>query len=519
MSESRVTLPGSSRPAVAPAELAGPLDPATVLETTIVLRRRAEPDAAAFSGPPLSRAELADRYGADPDDVRTVTAAVTAAGAEVLSADPATRLVRVRGSAGTLTALFGTSLQQTVSDVPGQRRREGELSLPADLAGPVAAVLGLDDRPQARARFLTAAKAAESVSYTPVQLASVYQLPEGDGAGQIIAVIELGGGFGQPDLDTYFKGLELTPPTVTAVGVDGATNVAGQDPNGADGEVLLDIEVAGGIAPAARQFVYFAPNTDDGFVDAITQAAHAEPAPTAMTISWGQSEDQWSAQGRTAMDNALADAALLGVTVSAAAGDNGSTDAQAGGEQHADFPASSPHVLGCGGTSLHLAADGSVDTETVWNDGGQGGATGGGVSDAFPVPDWQAKAGVPVRAGAGGKAGRGVPDVAAVADPQTGYQVLVDGTATVIGGTSAVAPLWAGIVCRLAAAVGKPLGLLQPALYAGAAQGKTAPGFRDITSGSNGAYSAQPGWDACTGLGVPVGTDLLAVLQGATTAS
>ena len=515
MTESRLTLPGSARPTVAAADLTGPLDPSTPVEATIVLRRRARPDAAAFAGAPLTRDELAARFGADPADLQAVTSSITAAGAEVLSADAASRLVRVRGSAGTLGALFGTSLMQTTEQVPGRRRRSGELMLPAELVGPVAAVLGLDDRPQAAARFLVAQAAAASVSYTPLQLAAAYQLPDGDGAGQTIAIIELGGGFGQDDLDTYFGGLGLTPPSVTAVSVDGATNVAGQDPDGADGEVLLDIEVAGAIAPGARQLVYFAPNTDDGFVDAITQAAHADPAPTAMSISWGQSEDQWSAQGRTAMDDALADAALLGVTVTVAAGDNGSTDSSTDGAQHADFPASSPHALGCGGTALHLAADGSVASETVWDDGGQGGATGGGVSDVFPVPDWQAAAGVPVRAGAGGAAGRGVPDVAAVADPQTGYQVLVDGTATVIGGTSAVSPLWAGIVCRLAAALGRPLGLLQPAIYAGASAGTVPPGFRDITSGSNGAYSAEAGWDPCTGLGVPVGTALLEALRGA----
>ncbi len=513
MTESRRTLPGSNRPAVAAADTTGPLDPATTVEATLVLRRRAEVDPSALTGPPLSRAELAQRYGADPADVEAVRAAVTGAGAEVVSADPASRLVRVRGSAGVLGELFGTSLQQASAHVAGGRRRSGELSVPAELAGAITAVLGLDDRPQATARLVRPA-AAQAVSYTPLQLAAAYDLPEGDGSGQTIAIVELGGGFGSADLNAYFGGLGLSTPSVTAVGVDGASNVAGKDPDGADGEVLLDIEVAGAIAPGAKQLVYFAPNTDDGFVDAVTKAAHADPAPTAMSISWGQSEDQWSAQGRAALDAALADATLLGVTVTAAAGDNGSTDAQSGQAQHADFPASSPHVLGCGGTALRLAADGSVQSETVWNDGGQGGATGGGVSDTFPVPDWQAHAGVPVRAGTTAKHGRGVPDVAGVADPQTGYRVRVDGTDTVIGGTSAVAPLWAGIVCRLAAALGRPLGLLQPAIYAGASPGHVPPGFRDITSGSNGAYSAKPGWDACTGLGVPVGTALLEYLRG-----
>ncbi len=151
-----------------------------------------------------------------------------------------------------------------------------------------------------------------------------------------------------------------------------------------------------------------------------------------------------------------------------------------------------------------------MSSETGWNDGGTGGATGGGVSDAFALPDWQQAVDVP--GATGGKSGRGVPDVAAVADPQTGYRVLVDGTQLVIGGTSAVAPLWAALIARLVQASGKPLGLAQPALYDSIRSGQLAAGFRDITSGDNGAFSAGPGWDACTGLGVPDGTALLAAL-------
>jgi kumamolisin len=295
---------------------------------------------------------------------------------------------------------------------------------------------------------------------------------------------------------------------VTAVGVDGAQNVAGQDPQGADGEVLLDIEVAGAVAPGASQVVYFAPNSDRGFVDAVSTAVNADPTPTAVSISWGQSEDSWTGQARAALDQALADAAALGVTVTAAAGDNGSGDRVSDGKAHADFPASSPHVLACGGTSLRLdPATGGISAETVWNDGPGGGATGGGVSDSFGLPAWQAPAGVPGRAGSGSP-GRGVPDVAGNADPETGYQVRVDGTPQVVGGTSAVAPLWAALICRLAQATGKSFGLIQPLLYAGVSSGTTTAGFRDITEGNNGAYQAGPGWDACTGLGVPDGTAL-----------
>jgi kumamolisin len=259
--------------------------------------------------------------------------------------------------------------------------------------------------------------------------------------------------------------------------------------------------------------VYFAPNTDAGFLDAVSEAAHASPAPIAISISWGQSEDQWTAQARTAMDEAFADAAALGITVTAAAGDNGSSDGATSGV-HADFPASSPHVLACGGTSLTAdPSAGTVTAETVWNNGSSGGATGGGVSDTYPLPSWQQHAGVPDRPGGG--AGRGVPDVAGDADPATGYQVLVDGTQAVYGGTSAVAPLWAALVARLAQATGTRFGLLNALLYQGVSAGEPAVGFRDIVDGSNGAYAAGPGWDACTGLGSPDGVALLTKLTPA----
>ena len=285
--------------------------------------------------------------------------------------------------------------------------------------------------------------AAAATSYTPPQVAGIYQFPANtDGTGQTLGIIELGGGFSASDLQTYFSGLGLPVPSVTAQGVDGGSNVPGQDPNGADGEVELDIEVAGSVAPGAAQVVYFAPNTDQGFVDAVTTAVHATPTPAVVSISWGQSEDSWTAQSRSALDAAIADGAALGVTVTAAAGDNGSGDGVSDGQPHVDFPASSPHALACGGTTLQAdPATGVISSETVWNDGSQGGATGGGVSDVFALPAWQASAGVPDNPSGG--TGRGVPDVAGNADPATGYQVLVDGQQTVIGGTSAVAPLWA----------------------------------------------------------------------------
>ena len=508
-------LPGSERaPALGAKQAGTPLSADARVEATLVLRRRAELDDATL-GSFLSRPELAVAHGADPADVALVVSTLTELGVEVLSTDAASRRVRVAGTAALLGRVFGTSLEGVTSrdaagDEVSHRHRTGGLSVPAALDGVVTAVLGLDDRPQASPRFRTAA--SSTTSYTSLQLGTVYRFPEGtDGHGQTLAIIELGGGFAQSELDTYFAALGITGPLVRAVGVDGAVNQAGADPNGADGEVLLDIEVAGALAPQSSLVVYFAPNTDAGFLDAISVAAHASPTPAAISISWGQSEDAWTEQARTAFDEALADAAALGVTVTAAAGDDGSTDRAADGKSHVDFPASSPHALACGGT--RLVADpttGAVTSETVWNDGVGRGATGGGVSEAFALPGWQTTVGVPSPAGT---AGRGVPDVAGVADPQTGYQVRVDGKDLVIGGTSAVAPLWAALVARLAQATGHRFGLPQPALYDAVTAGDVPPGFRDVTSGSNGAYSAGKGWDPCTGLGVPDGTALLAALR------
>jgi kumamolisin len=307
---------------------------------------------------------------------------------------------------------------------------------------------------------------------------------------------------------------------------------------------MLDIEVAGALAPGTAISVYFAANTDAGFVDAVTQAAHAEPTPTAISISWGGPESSWTQQSMSALDDACADAVALGVTVLAAAGDSGSTDGETDGSQHCDFPASSPHVLACGGTSLTLDSSGLPATETVWNDGAStGGATGGGVSAVYPLPSWQANAGVP-------GSGRGVPDVAGNADPDTGYQVYTDGQSGVVGGTSAVAPLWSALICLLAQAAAQStgsgsgsdpgsgsdsasdsgpgsassaaasatapgFGLIQNALYKGVQPGVAQAGFHDVTSGNNGAFSAGPGWDACTGLGSPIGTALGPLLEAA----
>jgi kumamolisin len=511
----RFALIGSERDVPANAVAAGAPDPSERTSVTVVLRSRksSSQDAAqALAGVPpserryMTREEFAADCGADPADAAAVQRFALDAGLLVVETSLPRRSVVLEGTVAALGAAFGAELVLFRSGDATFRGRTGTLTLPSGLEGVVTGVFGLDERPQARTQFRPSAAAA--LSYTPPQVAQAYDYPAGlDGAGQAIALIELGGGYKHKDVTTYFARLGITAPKVTAVGVDGAKNAPAGSPDSADGEVLLDIEVAGSIAPGAHIVVYFAPNTDQGFLDAITTAIHdTTNKPNAISISWGGPESTWTAQAMTNFDTAFADAAALGITVTVAAGDNGSSDGVTDGLAHVDFPASSPHVLACGGTAL-TASGTTIASETTWNDGSSGGATGGGISDVFALPAWQQNAGVPPSVNPGGRIGRGVPDVAGDASPETGYQVLVDGQSTVFGGTSAVAPLWAALVALLNQALGKPVGFLNSFLYA---QGEGP--FHDITAGNNGAYAAGPGWDACTGLGSPNGAKVLAAL-------
>jgi kumamolisin len=306
--------------------------------------------------------------------------------------------------------------------------------------------------------------------------------------------------------------MKLTPPKVVTIAVGSGANAPGKDPD-ADGEVALDVQVAGAGAPGAKLAVYFAENTDQGFVDAITQAVHdADNAPSVMSISWGSAENVWTAQAVAAMTSAFQDAAESGVSVFAASGDGLATDGVDDGQAHVDFPASSPWVVGCGGTSLQISGE-KLTGETVWKS--NGGGTGGGISTLFPIPAYQRGIQLPPSVNKASKAGRGVPDVSADADPDTGYRVVVDGQDQVIGGTSAAAPLWAGLFALINEAAGKPVGEPHTALYAHAAA------FHDVVSGDNKVgnlgYSASPGWDACTGLGTPKGEAILSIFEEAAT--
>src|SRR5271157_2005763 len=517
-----VKLPGSEREPLPGATKSGSADPNEVMQVTLMLRPRAagrkQPslDKLVASGQRISREQLAASYGADPKDIQMVGQFATAYGLAVAQVNLSARTVVLTGKCGDFAKAFQVALASYQHAGGSYRGRTGSISLPAELSKIVQSVHGLDSRPQAQTHFRIAQAnpLAAAVSYTALQVAKAYSFPTGlNGTGETIGIIELGGGFTQSDLDTYFSRLNISPtPSVVAVSVDGAQNQPTGDTNGPDTEVMLDIEVAGAVAPSANIVVYFAPNTDAGFLDAINQAAtDTVNKPSVISISWGGPESTWTAQSLQSYNSALQAASALGVTVCVAAGDSGSTDGVSDGLDHVDFPASSPYSLACGGTTLDLS-NGSITSEVVWNDLSSGeGATGGGISATFPIPTWQANANVPPSDNPGNFKGRGLPDVSGDADPNTGYQVQVDGSSFAVGGTSAVAPLWAGLIALFNQSLGSAVGYLNPNLYQSIA---TQTGtFHDITSGNNGDYSAGPGWDPCSGWGSPNGAALLQALS------
>ena len=527
---------GSERAALKGARKVGAADPKERILVTVVVRRR--PSLKALSSAVeemsvlrpqerkhLTHEEFAVAHGADPAELEKVEEFAHEHGLDVVEISPEQRRLVLSGTVAAFSKAFGVSLVRYKLPKGTYRGRTGPVRVPEDLGPIIEGVFGLDNRPQAKPHMRVyggktgaVAARAKRLSYTPPQIATLYDFPTGiNGNGQCIAIIELGGGYRSADLKTYFRKLGIPKPMVKARSVDGAHNQPTGDPNGPDGEVMLDIEVAGAVAHGAKIVVYFAPNTDAGFLDGVNAAIHDTlNKPSSVSISWGAPESDWTKQAMQAMDQAFQDAAALGVTVCCASGDNGSTDGVTDGRLHVDFPASSPYALACGGTRLE--GSGSVITkEIVWNEGVSGGATGGGISDVFGLPKYQTNAHIPPSANPGGRIGRGVPDVAGDADPVTGYQVLVDGKQFTIGGTSAVAPLWAGMIALVNQSLGHAVGYLNPGIYG---LHSSSGAFHDIRTGNNdmtdnnGPYPARSGWDACTGWGTPDGTKLLSAMSG-----
>jgi PKD repeat protein len=400
--------------------------------------------------------------------------------------------IKISGEAE-LYSNFGVSFRNTIINGKHYHTHDNKMSLPDHMKDKVVTILGLNSTPFLRSyvKHPTVQVGGTQPNITgntfnPLDLASIYNFPPGDGTGQNVGIIELGGGYSMSDLTAYLTYLGIPgTPNVTAVSIDGGTNNTGDV--GSSYEVILDIEVIMAIVPKAHINVYFAPNSDQGFYDALSAAINNN---NAVSISWVASETFWAANTMTAYNSLFQTAASKNVTVCAASGDSGSNDGT--GSPNVDFPAASPYVLGCGGTTLQTNANNtSITSETVWNNNSTSSATGGGYSKTFPKPSYQNN----VITGSF----RGVPDIAGDANPNTGYKLIFQGRPVVIGGTSAVAPLWSALVARINQNVNKSIGFMQPTLYA------NQNICRDIISGNNGSYNAASGWDPCTGWGSPNG--------------
>ena len=518
-------LPGSHREPVQGAQSLGPAAPEAPVRLTVQLRPR-DPDTLAArvaANTPYNHDEWVQAHAPTEESVAAVRAYLETNGLTVEGVSPDRRVLTVTGTVAAAERAFSTQLHSY--EAGGQRfhARSGSISVPAGISNLIEGVFGLDTRPFARPHLVglrdqpeAPAQIAGLRPLTALDVAQAYGFPPGDGTGQTIGIVELGGGFQDADLQAYFSGLNLPVPQVLAVSVNGGANNPTVDQQ-ADGEVDLDIEVSGAVAPGARIVVYFARDTSEqSFVDSLNAVVNDTTyTPSIVSISWGGPELEATASARSAMDSALQAAASLGITVFAAAGDNGSADRPGATSPNVDYPAASPFVTACGGTAL-CVSNGAIASEVVWNEGSGHGATGGGISAVYGVPPWQRNVPLPSPAGQNGitpATGRGVPDVAGNADPFSGYLVQVDGRSLPIGGTSAVAPLWAGLLARINQAAGKRAGFINPALYAAGGRG-----FHDITDGNNAiapvpGYNAGPGWDACTGWGSPDGSKIGAVIS------
>ena len=330
---------------------------------------------------------------------------------------------------------------------------------------------------------------SNSGSFTPPQLASLYNFPTGfDGTGQTIGIIELGGGYNLSDITTYLRSLNIDKnPNIIDVSVNNAVNNP-LDTSGANYEVVLDIEIVASIVPGATIRVYFAPNSYQGFYNAINQAVIDNC--NIITISWGAPEVSWSSNQLNAYNTLFQTASANNISIFCAAGDNGSTDGAVG--NNVDFPSSSPYVVACGGTSLSTSNN-TILSETVWNNNSDTSSTGGGVSSFFSKPNYQNNIEFMNQYNK-----RGVPDVSGNADPNTGYLIYLQGQTIQIGGTSAVSPLWAALTAIVNQKNSNVIGFLQPKIYS-----SDPNTFSDITVGNNGAFTARIGYDLCTGLGTP----------------
>lgn len=516
------------------ARLVGPADPKETLTVTIGVRRRPDapplPDVLQLTEKPIrereyyARSKFAEEFGAAAEDLDRVAQFALSHGMEVIDSSTAKRTVTVCGTVEQMSRAFSVQLNQYETPFEKYRGREGHVCVPNALADTVVAVFGLDNRRMARrAGVSRPLPPPAAIPLTPPQVAQMYNFPDSvNAAGETIGLIEFGpSGYRPIDIQKFFVGLGLATPTVNFVSIDGEPNLP-IDPllGGATGEVVMDIDIAGAVAQEADIAVYMAPWTEQGWVDAISTAVHDQTNnPSTLSISWGWPELE-SADGlsfsQAAMDwisDCFQIAGLLGVTVFVSSGDDGVGFSLPNNQTpRVSYPASDPWVTGCGGTTIKMTIPSVLGqggfVEGTWSDNltrnEGGGTTGGGVSEVFPLPVWQDLANIPVNPANLAFRGRGVPDVAGNADSASGYTVIIDNRKFgPVAGTSAVAPLYAGLTALINASLRKRVGYLNPVLYSKSAKRALV----DINDGKTNSvdnipgYTCGPGWDGCTGLG------------------
>lgn len=534
MTNTHAPIAGSERKPLPGAVATGRTNANATIEVSIKLRRkRALPELTGRPSAIITRQQLRDTYGASQADIDKLVQTLKPFGLSVVQESLASRTVSLRGPVSAMEAAFQVKLFNYAHAGGSYRGRVGAVQIPVGLKDVVQGVFGLDNRQVARRRRQpvrenTHARLASvpSAWYTPSELASHYNFPPGDGSGQTVGLLEFGGGFFANDLKKFCALAKIpNPPTVTAVSTDGTPT---DSRDGAEGEVMLDVEVVAGVCPKAHIVVYFANWSEQGWLTILDAAVQDQTNnPTVLSISWGNAEDTdvWTKQAMEQINQTLQDAAMIGVTVCVAAGDDGSSDAVSDGLAHVDFPSSSPFALAVGGTTI--PAKGVQQPDILWKEGDglrsdNGGSTGGGVSAIFPRPNWQSNISIQ-SVNPGAIVGRCIPDLAANADWNASpYLLVVDGQPQPNGGTSAASPLVASLLTLINSTrtPGKPVGYITPVLYQPNGNGGTPPGAiacTDVQSGDNntdsiGGYSAGPGYDAASGWGTPNGVKLAQAL-------
>lgn len=529
-STSRTRIPGTRPTKVAGARRVRAADPSEIVDVMLLLRNQGALDGGVFElgslrvqdRKHLKPKELPGRFRANDGDIRAVRWFAAANRLRVLRVHAGRRVIVLRGRARQMAKAFGTALFLYEYRDHVFRSHEASLTVPNELAGVISGVFGLDNRPVSRRpRFAAGAPLTPPPpnphTKRPSAFRRLYSFPaRATGKGQRVGVLEFGGGFDRGKLNGYLSRLGAAAPRIIVREIKPGRNQPTNQPGtlSPDVEVYMDLEILASVAPQATLVVYFAENSNRGWVEALHAAIFDAPRLSVLSISWGQAEEYWDAQTIAAIDAAFQMAARFGITVCCASGDKGVFEA--GHTPYTvPFPASSPHVLACGGTRLDVLTSGRT-RERVWNESDTVGlASGGGISRVFGLPPFQKRRAVPPRAGTR-KTGRGSPDVSANASSLTGYLILADETAMSMGGTSAAAPLWAGLIASLNEALGLHIGYLTPLLYLGDASREG--GLRDIVRGNNRmsgrqGYTARRGWDACTGLGTPHGERLLRWLK------